>query len=196
MSDFILNYGIFAIAGLLFIDDLGIPLPGSTIIFTAAVLARTNEQICLFKIIIIALLIPPIANSILFFWGKKGARKWLKSHGYKIFLPKERLKKAEIFFGKYGEKTVFFTAMIPSVRAVTSVIAGSLKMNPLKFLFFHFTGILIWATIFIGSGYFLGESIWAFLKKNYQIVILFAFLLIFIKIVYEKIMKINPSKND
>lgn len=194
MDDFILNYGILAIASLLFIDDLGIPLPGSTIIFTSAILARTNDQICIFKIIFIALLIPPIANSILFYWGNHGARKWLKSYGHKILLPNKRLKKAEVFFEKYGEKTVFFTAIIPNVRVVTSVIAGSSNMNPLKFLGFHFAGILIWATIFIGSGYFLGESIWACLKENYRMVILFAFLLIFIKIIYEKFIKIIPKK--
>ena len=194
MDKLVLEYEIFAIIVFLFIDDLGIPLPGATIVFTAAVLAKTTPEISIYSIFLIAIFIPPIANSILFFWGKDGARKWLKTHGHKIFLPDDRLKKADIFFKKHGEKTVFFAAMLSSVRAVTSIIAGSFNMHPVKFLMYHWAGVFVWASVLVGMGHFFGEAIWEILKRDLKLFLLLAFCLILANMAWDKYKKIIFKK--
>lgn len=195
MENFILEYGILAIGFLLFIDDLGIPLPGSTLIFSSAIIASQTKEISICQILIIALIIPPLGNSILFYFGRHGLRKWLNTHGHKIFLPEKRIKKAELIFAKHGEKTVFFAAMITSVRAVSSVIAGSLKMNPAKFLFYHFGGVFLWATVVVSAGYFLGDHIWEAIRTNSEIIILAISIIIVGKIIWNFSQK-TRKKNE
>ena len=165
MENFVLDYGIFALAICLFLDDLSFPFPTATVLFSTAVFARTNPNISLFPIILIALFIPPIANGIMFYFGKHGARKFLDKHGHRFLLPEQRIKKAENILKKYGDKTIFFVAMLPSVRPVCSMIAGSLNMKTWKFIIFHFAGIIIWNIIIFGSGYFFGIKIWNIIKE-------------------------------
>ncbi len=171
MENFLIEYGIFALAFALFVDDLGVPFPTSTVVFTSAVLARTNPEIPLFSLFLVTLIMPPLGNAVLFHWGRRGARTWLKSHGHRIFLTRKKLRKAERFFEKFGEKTIFFGAMITSLRPVLSIIAGSAKMNVFKFMIFHFFGVCIWASFIVGTGYFFGEQIWALVKTNWPVLI-------------------------
>lgn len=186
MEDFIAEYGIWALAGILFIDDLGVPLPGTTLIFSAAVLASQGfPGIQLYQLILIAFLIPPISNGIIFFLGRHGARNWLKTHGHKFFLPEKQLQKAETFFQKYGEKTVFIAGMMSGLRAVGSLTAGSLGMKPYKFILYHFLGLSVWATIIVGGGYFFGEEIFQTVKTYWQPILLIIVILILGKIFYN-----------
>ncbi len=178
MEEFIINYGILAVALLLFIDDLGVPLPGTTIIFTSAILASQSPEINILYLFIVALFIPPLANMILFYFSRHGLRDWLDAHGHKVFLSQKRINKAQKIFDNYGEITVFFAAMITSVRAVSSIIAGGLKMNGLKFMIYHFLGVLVWASVVIGTGYFFGNHIWEILRTKWEIIILLIFLIL------------------
>lgn len=171
MEVFLEQYGLLAIAIILFIDDLGIPLPGTTIIFSAVIYQRTVSADFPVELFLISLFIPPICNGLLFYWGRNGARKWLDTHGHKIFLPNKRLKNAEKSFAKYQEKTMFFSALVPSVRAVTSVIAGGLKIPYVTFFFYHLSGITLWASVVVGGGYFLGEEIWNTIKGSFNVII-------------------------
>ncbi len=179
MEHFILEYGIIATAIILFIDDFGIPLPGSIILFSSSILARANPEISLLSLFLVAFLIPPISNGCLFFLGRHGARGWLHRHGHRIYLTEERIKKAESFFQKYGDKAVFIVAMMTSIRPVTSVVAGSMNMSPRRFFLFHLAGIFLWATIIVGSGYLLGEHLWR-IVKGYMGIIFLSILLFFV----------------
>jgi len=69
--------------------------------------------------------------------------------------------------------------MLTSIRPVTSIIAGSMNMNPRRFFAFHMAGIFCWATLLIGSGYILGEQIWKIMKDSLDI-ILFGILVFFV----------------
>ncbi len=192
MEELVIQYGLYAIAFFLIIDDLGIPFPTSTIVFSSAVLAGSNPEIDVKPIIIMAILLPPIGNNILFYWGKHGARTWLETHGHKFFLPNKRLQKAEVFFGKYGEKTIFLGSMITTIRPVLSLIAGSSNMHSVKFSFYNFLGICIWACGIVGSGYFLGESIWKMVKEHWEITL--GIVLIIMAIQMTRLLK--SEKND
>ncbi len=178
METFIINYGILAVALLLFIDDLGIPLPGTTIIFTSAIMASQTAEINIWHLFIVAILIPPLGNMLLFYFSRHGFRDWLDAHGHKIFLPQKRINKAQRIFDKYGEETVFFAAMITSVRSVSSVIAGGLKMNSFKFMVYHFAGVLVWASCVVGMGYFFGDHIWDILQSQWKIILLLVLIIL------------------
>jgi membrane-associated protein len=202
MEDFILSYGLVALAGIFLLDDLGIPIPSGSILFSAGILAKKfPENFPLLSLWIIATIIPLIGNSILFYLGKHGARIWLQNHGHKIFLPQYRLKNAENFARKYGEKAVFFAAIISSVRAVSSVLAGSFSMPYKKFISYHIPGIIIWSTTLIFTGYFLGNKIWEYLQiyKHQGFIILGIILFIYILTkhkFFKKLTKFSPELNS
>jgi membrane protein DedA with SNARE-associated domain len=70
----------------------------------------------------------------------------------------EDMDKAEAWFGKHGGKAVFFGRMVPLFRSFISLPAGVERMPLPKFLLYTTAGSAIWNTIFVLSGYFLGEN--------------------------------------
>ncbi|MBP2473976.1 membrane protein DedA with SNARE-associated domain [Crossiella equi] len=70
----------------------------------------------------------------------------------------EDLDRTEAWFAKHGVKAVFFGRMIPVFRSLVSVPAGIERMSIPTFLLFTALGSLIWNTIFVLAGYYLGEN--------------------------------------
>lgn len=70
----------------------------------------------------------------------------------------EDLEKTEAWFGRHGRKAVFFGRMIPIFRSLISIPAGIERMPVLQFLGLTLAGSLIWNTIFVLLGYYLGEN--------------------------------------
>lgn len=68
------------------------------------------------------------------------------------------LDKTEAWFSKHGKKTVFFGRMIPIFRSLISIPAGIERMPPLIFGALTLAGSLIWNSIFVLAGYYLGEN--------------------------------------
>ena len=65
---------------------------------------------------------------------------------------------AERWFAKHGTKAVFFGRMVPLVRSFISVPAGIERMSFWVFLALTTFDSLLWNTIFVVSGYFLGAN--------------------------------------
>jgi membrane protein DedA with SNARE-associated domain len=70
------------------------------------------------------------------------------------------IEKTEAWFQRHGRKTVFFGRMIPIFRSLISVPAGVERMPILIFTLLTTAGSLIWNTIFVMAGYWLGAGWW------------------------------------
>lgn len=70
----------------------------------------------------------------------------------------EDIDKAHAWFHKHGEAAVFFGRMVPLVRSFVSIPAGVERMNVLRFALLTTAGSLIWNSIFIIAGFYLGEN--------------------------------------
>ncbi|MFD1812034.1 DedA family protein [Rhodococcus gannanensis] len=77
----------------------------------------------------------------------------------------EDLQKGEQWFQRHGTKAVFLGRMVPLVRSAISVPAGVARMPIWVFVLYTTLGSLIWNSIFILAGYFLGEN-WS-VVENY-----------------------------
>ena len=70
----------------------------------------------------------------------------------------EDIDRTVAWFGRHGGKAVFFGRMIPIFRSLISIPAGITRMPLWRFVLLTATGSLIWNSIFVLSGFFLGES--------------------------------------
>jgi membrane protein DedA with SNARE-associated domain len=69
----------------------------------------------------------------------------------------EDVDRTEAWFGRHGAKAVFFGRMVPVFRSLISIPAGIERMPVWKFLLLTTAGSLIWNTVFVLSGFYLGE---------------------------------------
>jgi membrane protein DedA with SNARE-associated domain len=66
--------------------------------------------------------------------------------------------RTEEWFARHGGKAVFFGRMIPIFRSLISIPAGVERMPVGRFTLLTTAGSLIWNSVFVLSGYFLGEN--------------------------------------
>ncbi|MSR99357.1 DedA family protein [Arthrobacter sp. BL-252-APC-1A] len=140
------------------LENLFPPLP-SEVILPLAGFAASQGNFSLVEALIWTTL-----GSLLGAWALYGLGAWLGRDRMRAIVAKvplvdiEDVDKVEAWFNRHGYKAVFFGRMIPIFRSLISIPAGIEKMPTLKFLGLTFAGSLIWNSIFVFSGFFLGES--------------------------------------
>ncbi|GGO54509.1 DedA family protein [Streptomyces daqingensis] len=67
------------------------------------------------------------------------------------------LTRTEEWFAKHGTKAVFFGRMVPVFRSLISVPAGVERMRLPAFLLLTTAGSLIWNSVLVLAGYWLGD---------------------------------------
>lgn len=105
-----------------------------------------------------------VVGSVLTFWiGIKGGRIFLQKYGKYFFFNEEHLKKADQWFSRYGEWTVFFSRNLPIIRTFISLPAGISQMNFTKFFIYTFVGVIPWNLALTYLGLKLGQN-WHFVE--------------------------------
>lgn len=159
---------IFAETGLVLFPFL----PGDSLLFAAGALAALGSMniLVLFLILIVAAVLGDTINYwIGYYLGSKVFRQKSK------FFKKEYLIRTQKFYEKYGAKTIILARFVPVIRTFAPFVAGIGRMNYSKFLFYNVSGGLAWVSLFLFSGYFLGN--FEFVKNNFSLFIISIILL-------------------
>lgn len=152
------HYGYFAVAGLVFLEDFGVPVPGETTLIAAAFFAGTG-QLNIFVVFLVAFLAAILGDNIGYMIGRFGGHPLVERFGKYLFITPERLTKAEGFFTKHGGKVVVIARFIEGLRQANGIIAGITEMHWLKFLLCNTLGALLWVGTWAAVGYFGGDHI-------------------------------------
>lgn len=70
---------------------------------------------------------------------------------------KKGIHNAERVFDKYGKQSVLLARVFPIARTYISIPAGLAGMNVAVFILYTSAGALIWNTVLISAGFYLGE---------------------------------------
>lgn len=106
---------------------------------------------------------------ISYYIGYFGGMPFVKKFGKYALLDMEELETTERFFKKRGELTIFICRLIPVVRHLISIPAGTGKMNIWKFSIFTILGAGIWNAFLTYVGYVL-KSNWDEVMKYSHII--------------------------
>ncbi len=168
MEIFITNimnqFGYWGMLFLIFIENIFPPIPSEIILpFGGFVTTLEKSEVTVFGLIIFATLGSIFGAFILYWIGTLLnvnkletwlEKKWIKRLGFK----KNEVEKTVKFFEKWEGVAVFFGRCVPIVRSLISIPAGMVKMNLLKFTLYTAFGSLVWNTLLISAGAFLGEN--------------------------------------
>ena len=151
------NFGYAAVALFIMIESSGIPFPGETMLLLASFYAAVSHQLQIPLVIACAAFGAIIGDNIGYLVGRTGGRSILVRYGRYVFIKPEHLARAETYFAKHGNKTVFFGRFIALLRAWAAFLAGINHMNWRTFLFYNAAGGILWATIYGTLGYIAGR---------------------------------------
>ncbi len=146
---------------LMAIESANIPLPSEIIMPLSGWILIQDKGLSVAFVFLAAFCgaLGNLLGSWLSYWvGAKGGRPLLERYGKYLLLSREDILRADRWFAKYGEWTVFLTRMMPVVRTFISFPAGVARMNLLKFSVYTFLGSLPWSLGLAYGGYLLGEN--------------------------------------
>jgi membrane protein DedA with SNARE-associated domain len=149
--------GYPAVTIFIMIESSGIPFPGETMLLLASFYAAIGHQLQLAIIIPCAALGAIIGDNLGYLVGRTGGRALVLRYGRYVFIKPEHLDKAEVFFVKHGDKTVFFGRFFSVLRAWSAFLAGINHMPWRTFLFYNAAGGIVWAIFYGLLGYFAGR---------------------------------------
>jgi membrane protein DedA with SNARE-associated domain len=149
--------GYPAVAAFVMIESSGIPFPGETMLLLASFFAATNHTLQIPLVITSAALGAIIGDNIGYLVGRTGGRALAWRYGKYVFLKPEHLERAEQFFAKHGDKTVFFGRFIVVLRAWAAFLAGVNHMHWRTFLIYNAAGGIFWAIIYGTLGFVAGH---------------------------------------
>ncbi len=156
------QYGYIGIGLLIAIENIFPPIP-SEIILTFGGFMTTFSSMNVWGVILAATIGSVLGAIILYALGRLLNTERLKrlcdgKLGKILRLKKEDIGKAEQWFDKYGNKTVFFCRFIPIVRSLISIPAGMARMKLPVFLLLTTLGTFIWNTVLVYLGRFAGDT--------------------------------------
>lgn len=152
------DYGPWAIFVLVALESAGIPMPGETVLVTAAVVAGRTQEGSIAVIIAAAAAGAIFGDNIGFWLGREFGLGLLVRHGRRFGLDEDRLRLGQYLFARFGGAIVFFGRFVAVLRAFAAVLAGANKLAPWRFFLYNAAGGIVWATLFGLGGYFLGAE--------------------------------------
>jgi membrane-associated protein len=150
----LLLFVIFAETGLL----IGFFLPGDNLILLAGILCKAKPDLMhldYLPLVSLMTLAAIFGNTTGYWFGRKvGEKLYARKDGW-IFKQKQ-IEITKTYYDKYGGNlTLVMARFLPVVRTFAPIIAGVIKIDFFKFMFFNVVGAVAWIISLTGIGYFL-----------------------------------------
>lgn len=162
MTDFIISSiqsaGYVGIALLMLLENLFPPIPSELIVPFAGYVAASGD-LSLAGVIASATLgsvVGALPWYALGWWFSEARLKRMAaSYGRWFTITPDEVASASRWFDRYGAAAVFFGRMVPTIRTVISLPAGTVRMKIPLFLLLTALGSAIWVTLLASAGLLL-----------------------------------------
>ena len=171
---------VFAETGLF----AGFFLPGDSLLFVAGIYsaplaaeiyASDNQWVNLSILFVFISIAGVLGNYIGYLFGNKvgpAMFDWKEN----LFFKKKYLMQAQEFYEKHGGRAIVIARFIPIIRTFGPIIAGIVKMDKAKFMYYNIIGCLAWVASMLCAGYFLQSWILTHfnfdLKNHLEVIVL------------------------
>src|SRR5215467_15948407 len=155
------HYGYWAIALLLLLENIGVPVvPGELGLIAGAVFAGTGRAgLNVVVVGVIAAICCFAGAEIGYAIGRFGGRAVVLRYGRFVFVREHHLDRAEAAVRKYGGLLVVIARFIVGLREFNGIIAGATGMQARRFGVYNALGTAVWVGVWVSAGYLAGDHI-------------------------------------
>jgi membrane protein DedA with SNARE-associated domain len=153
------EYGYAGIFAIIALENLGLLLPGETILITSAIFAATTHELNALAIVLTAAVASLVGSIAGFMIGRYGERHFLHQFGHYLHLDERDLRLGRYLFQRFGGRVVFVARFIAFLRSLAGLLAGANAMPLKQFLIASGLGALAWSATFGFGAYALGREI-------------------------------------
>src|SRR5271170_7568287 len=155
------HYGYWAIALLLLLENIGIPvIPGELALIAGAIFAGTGRAgLNIVLVGVVAVCASFVGAEIGYLIGKYAGRELVLRYGKYVLIKLHHLDRAEAITSRYGGIVVIIARFIVGLREANGIIAGITQMRWLTFLAFNAIGACAWVATWLTIGEVAGDHI-------------------------------------
>ena len=153
------HHGYWIVGAAVGLESMGIPLPGETILVSAAVYAGATGQLDLVGVVLAAAIGAIAGDNVGFLIGRRFGYPLLLRYGHLFRMTTPRIKLGRFLFLRHGGKLVFFARFVAVLRALAALLAGVNCMPWRRFLVFNAAGAVAWAGGYGTLAYLFGERV-------------------------------------
>lgn len=156
----------FSLVGLLFIEELGVPLPffpADGMLITAGVLA-SGGAVPLWILLPVLVLVDMIGATLGYLWVRTLRRRALRGPAERL----QRLPAVGVLTDRLqsaGAPGVFLTRLVPGTRVYTNLAAGLIDLPPATFLLGMLPAAALWVSVITVLGALVGNRVRPYLAR-------------------------------
>ena len=151
-------YGYWAVFIGIAIENMGIPLPGETIVIVGGFLAGSGELN--YWLVLSSAIAGAILGDNFGYWvGRFGGWQLLVKIGRVFGLQEQQLEQAKDRYSRNAMQAVFFGRFVTLLRIFAGPLAGITQMPYKQFLLCNSGGAAVWATTIVSLSFFLGKIV-------------------------------------
>lgn len=185
VAPYIEDWGYLAVAGAVFVENFGIPMPGEATLITAGIYTVSGE-LNLPLVMLVGFVAAVLGDNAGFAVGRYGGRPLVLRLGRRFGLTHELLDRVEAFYERHGGKLVAAGRFLPILRHLNGLAAGITAMTWKRFLIFNAIGAAVWVTFWTQVGIQAGnhiEEVWRFLERFFPAIAIVLVLLLVVHVV-------------
>ena len=149
---------VFAESGLLF----GFFLPGDSLLFTAGVLAASDDPVvplAPLPVLLVGVFLAAVTgDQVGYAFGRRAGPALFRRPDSRFFR-QEHVERARRYFEEHGRKTIVLARFVPVVRTFAPILAGVGRMSYRTFVAFNVLGGFLWGVGLILAGFLVGEAV-------------------------------------
>jgi len=159
MDDFLTlfaRHGYSLLALIVFLEAVGLPVPAALALLAAG--AASSLHIMRPLTAVVVAVVAMVIGDVIMFWIGRASGWGLLGFLCRVSMNPETciLRSAESFY-KRGKATLLFAKFIPGLNTMAPPLAGSMRMQPGKFLRFDTAGALFYVIAYGGAGFLFSD---------------------------------------
>jgi membrane protein DedA with SNARE-associated domain len=155
------HYGYWAIALLLLLENIGIPVvPGELSLIAGAIFAGTGRAgLNIVAVAVVAVIAASVGAEIGYLIGRFAGRELILRYGRYVFIKPHHLDRAQAVVDRFGGIVVIIARFIVGLREANGIIAGIAQMRLLTFTVYNVVGACLWVATWVTIGDVAGDHI-------------------------------------
>ena len=152
------SYGYAVTFVLIFLESVGVPVPGEGILIAAALFAARTQRLEIAVVIVTAAVAAFLGSSVGYLLGRSAGHALIQRFGGYVGLTPARQRLGQYLFLRHGAKIIFLGRFIAILRAFAGILAGANQMPWRKFLLFNGLGAVVWTMTITLCAFYFGKA--------------------------------------
>lgn len=157
--EYVVKYGGVFLFFIVLLENLNFPGLMAGIVYPLLGVLVSYGEYSLISMTLLSIVASLLGSIVLYFVGYYLGNRCIRWIKRKFPKTEKSINKIIGYSDKYGNKGVFICRILPAIRTIVALVAGTARYNFLEFILYSTLGIAVWNIPLILIGFFTQKTI-------------------------------------